>query len=97
MVMHKLNCMTYLFQIPLNTILSKAYLFSKQTIEIASTTVLHHQINMVIVIKERVEMDDIGMLKETLNLYLSNELIYVAEVASKDPFGNFFDGTHKLS
>ncbi len=61
-VVHELHSVADLFQVPFDSVLGKPDLFFQAAEQVASTAVLHHEVDVVKVVEKAVKVDDVGVV-----------------------------------
>jgi hypothetical protein len=81
-VMHVFNSIAHLLDHQSNLILIKSANCLQARVQVSRKAKLHEKIKVIIFNKDRVELDDVRMIKVTLNLYLSNYLSQIFWIMS---------------
>ena len=97
LIVHKLNCMTHLFDHFANFFLSETALFPERRVDISSTARLQNKIEMILITEESIELNNVRMVKEALNFNLSNELVYKSCLSLENFFRDFLEGADKIN
>jgi len=93
MGVHKGHSPADLFEVLLDFVLWQADVLLEVAEEVAAGAVLHHEVDAVLVVEERVEADDVGVLEVALDLYFADE---VAGVSSEDAFGYLLERAEEV-
>ena len=66
-------------------------------VQVAVGAKLHQQVDVILLAKHAVKLDDVWMVQETLNLYLPNALGEYRAVEAQSRLRNLFDRAEQAS
>ena len=66
------------------------------TVEVAPATQLQHQVNVLLVTEKGIELGNVGVVQETLDFDLPDQLLNKAHFATENAFWDFLQSTNKI-
>lgn len=95
-IMHELDSMTDLPDHIFGFVFSETPLFLERGISIASTARLQNQIQKFLITEKSIELDDIRMVKKTLDFYFADQLIEKFGLSVEDLLWDALQRHHHL-
>lgn len=89
-IMHKLDSMANLPNYSSYNFLAKPPLFSQRSVYISSTTGFQNEVQMILVMKKGIKLDNVGVIEVTLDFDFPHQLVDKPSFSLEYFFGDFF-------